>query len=1362
MPSSGARFVPDVGRRDARIVVVGEAPGRHENEQGKPFVGPAGWRLDEWLAQAGLRRDDCYITNCLEKSTRVLMASLEWRAIGDVQVGDRLLAFDEHGKTRGPQLRKWRISEVLATTAQRRECVRLRTEDGRQLIATKDHMVLVGVKGRRATVHWRLVGDMRVGPRHSTAIASAIKPWPARSRYEFQRGYLAGLLDGEGHISAHSAVKSKRSFIVAFTQRPNVVLETGKELLRLFEFDVGLTGPHHGVFKAWVRGGVEAGIGLLGVVRPPRLLQRFSEIMQDPPVIRLRPTPVVEKVPVGECDVVDITTTTGTFIAEGFAVHNCYPYQPVGNKLNTVPQAERVAWIDALHQRLAALDAPFVVVPTGDTALKALTGRANGILKNRGFIAAYTDQRGRAIKCIPTIHPAATFRTPTWIRRCLLDWRRVAAEAQFAEHRLPTWEHVVNPTLSDIAAFTADVRQRAEMLSVDIETFGGEMSCVGFAYTDTMSLTIPTLRREWPSDAAHAAALASIRALCALPVPKALQYGFYDYYWLADVGIVPVAWEWDCAALYHCLTGDTRVLFADLVWRRLDEVKVGDVLASFDEEAQRGHRKLRQSRVTKTGSRFARVHEVSFSNGEVVCGTGDHRFLVGRWERHGRRSGSEWRELRNLRVGDEVWSIGRPWTIRSDYDAGWLAGIFDGEGSASPKLRVAVAQKPGEVLDRAKALLDAAGFVYNEFASARAHSVSINGGLGDALRLLGQLRPLRLLARVRAALNLGVGDALRFRGTARVTGIRPVGWRKVYDVSTTTRTFLANGVLVHNCIDAADDHALDYMASIELRMPPWKHIPKDAEARLAFPSDAAAIYAYNGIDCIVQRILAERFATRLGPRLPFYFQHYRDLFLPLLTMMRHGVATDGEARRTLGAEMRTGCEEAQHQLQKVTGVDLRGARNKKRETAGKLRDLSNVKLMKLFYDQWHFPAPMKRRANGASTRTIDEVAVRKIMVQLERDPAMPRRDVWETCRLVLDHRRKKKTGEFMAENRVDADGRMRSSYSFAPETGRLASSKNPRGTGSNAQNVMRAVRRVFVPDPRCIFLEVDTSQGEDRMVKAMVASLLPEGPRREELLWRARAQPWENDEHLRAAAVIFRQPLDKVTRAYGGGDEEAKKQRYFGKKSRHASNYGEGGKHLSEDILKEGVVITSEEGDRMIQAVLDHDVPEVRDWQRKIREIIMQERKLVNGWGRELLFEYDRLDDDTYRRGYAFLPQSSLPAIVNQYGFRPLWEAIRAGAIEAAVNVNGHDSLLISVPPRVETVWTLWQFLKRSLERPRTYWGVELTIPVELKLGLNWSFAPGRAFKRPPSRDEIADTLDALLKEAPHVCASPALPASSR
>jgi len=54
------------GNAEADIVFIGEAPGKNEDEQGKPFVGAAGKFLNEMLEMIGLQRENIYITNIVK------------------------------------------------------------------------------------------------------------------------------------------------------------------------------------------------------------------------------------------------------------------------------------------------------------------------------------------------------------------------------------------------------------------------------------------------------------------------------------------------------------------------------------------------------------------------------------------------------------------------------------------------------------------------------------------------------------------------------------------------------------------------------------------------------------------------------------------------------------------------------------------------------------------------------------------------------------------------------------------------------------------------------------------------------------------------------------------------------------------------------------------------------------------------------------------------------------------------------------------------------------------------------------------------------------------------------------------------
>ena len=66
LAQDATQLVTGHGNPEADVVFIGEAPGKNEDLQGKPFVGAAGKLLDQMLAEAGMVREDVYITNIVK------------------------------------------------------------------------------------------------------------------------------------------------------------------------------------------------------------------------------------------------------------------------------------------------------------------------------------------------------------------------------------------------------------------------------------------------------------------------------------------------------------------------------------------------------------------------------------------------------------------------------------------------------------------------------------------------------------------------------------------------------------------------------------------------------------------------------------------------------------------------------------------------------------------------------------------------------------------------------------------------------------------------------------------------------------------------------------------------------------------------------------------------------------------------------------------------------------------------------------------------------------------------------------------------------------------------------------------------
>ena len=272
----------------------------------------------------------------------------------------------------------------------------------------------------------------------------------------------------------------------------------------------------------------------------------------------------------------------------------------------------------------------------------------------------------------------------------------------------------------------------------------------------------------------------------------------------------------------RCMTPETRVLTADLRWVNAGDLICGDRLLSFEATLNGPRRNLEFGTVISNRQDTDDVYAVELATGEVLYATAEHPWLVSTHNAPGARH--RWRRTDELlgdyprnnagRYGKKPVRLTRavqPWADDTTFDAGWLGGFYDGEGtidsrSTGTKSQVTAYQNPGEVLTRVETLLRDKRF--SVAISARTPSASalgtnsgfvirVNGGYSEKLRLLGQIRPVRLLARFQA---MPPGQ-LKSRESVSVVAVTPVGQRTVSRLQTSTHTYIAEGFAVHNSHD---------------------------------------------------------------------------------------------------------------------------------------------------------------------------------------------------------------------------------------------------------------------------------------------------------------------------------------------------------------------------------------------------------------------------------------------------------------------------------------------------------------------------------------------------------------------------------
>jgi DNA repair photolyase len=138
---------------------------------------------------------------------------------------------------------------------------------------------------------------------------------------------------------------------------------------------------------------------------------------------------------------------------------------------------------------------------------------------------------------------------------------------------------------------------------------------------------------------------------------------------------------------------------------------------------------------------------------------------------------------------------------------GFLAGIFDAEGSNAKVIRIS--NTDDEVIDWITFCLRRLGFGHVVEPTRQANGlryVRIRGGLPERMRFLHSVDPA--ITRKRSI----EGTAIKCAAKLRVMEIEPLGEMELYDITTGTGDFIANGVVSHNCFARPTHTYLDFNA----------------------------------------------------------------------------------------------------------------------------------------------------------------------------------------------------------------------------------------------------------------------------------------------------------------------------------------------------------------------------------------------------------------------------------------------------------------------------------------------------------------------------------------------------------------------
>ena len=213
--------------------------------------------------------------------------------------------------------------------------------------------------------------------------------------------------------------------------------------------------------------------------------------------------------------------------------------------------------VDRLLQEIENVR-PTLIVALGGTASWALL-HTSGIKGIRGTTYYHRCVRnGIYIKVLPTYHPAAVLREFKLKPIFMSDLDKARRESTYREIRRPSRKIWVEPTLDDLHRFEREYILPSNSLSIDIETAGDQITCIGFAPTDSVALVVPFFdkvrKNYWPTVEDEIAAWNWVKRICALPKSIVGQNFLYDlnFTW-TKYGIPVPHVEDDTMLLHHAL-----------------------------------------------------------------------------------------------------------------------------------------------------------------------------------------------------------------------------------------------------------------------------------------------------------------------------------------------------------------------------------------------------------------------------------------------------------------------------------------------------------------------------------------------------------------------------------------------------------------------------------------------------------------------------------------------------------------------------------------------------------------------------------------------------------------------------------------
>ncbi len=258
---------------------------------------------------------------CVDENALILTADLRWMPAKNLLIGNKLIGFDEElvGKIK---LKPTIVENINVIKAKKYKIV---TDKG-ETIVSKNHQFVKHLKkndlrnmrylGKNeffSINQWCFASNLNVGD----CIVYSWKPWNEKNDYE--SGWMAGVLDGEGWCSSKSGN-------AGFGQNKNVVLDKALSIMK--NNFIEYYHQYNRNCNIITAAGIWNSMKMLGIFRPLRLLENSEGLWNGKTIYRTRKNRHIANIldiqDLGIGTVVTLGTSTKTLISDGFLSHNSY------------------------------------------------------------------------------------------------------------------------------------------------------------------------------------------------------------------------------------------------------------------------------------------------------------------------------------------------------------------------------------------------------------------------------------------------------------------------------------------------------------------------------------------------------------------------------------------------------------------------------------------------------------------------------------------------------------------------------------------------------------------------------------------------------------------------------------------------------------------------------------------------------------------------------------------------------------------------------------------------------------------------------------------------------------------------------